>query len=525
MAALLPMGLMAQTEPQGYTVRYDTVRIDVRGVCAPVTRFTLDAATEYGGKIYCLFREKKMYGYGWDTMYICVIDKQTHRVQWEKYKGHAYRDMQFDITGSGVLFHSRYDSLSATFDGTHWTYAPWHEDSHSAKVLLDDGRYRVTSLDIGEWGWYTWIEDKPARRSYLFQDCFSSAMIRDGRILLANEHRVSWADEETLDKADTGFCSYEDYRQKGFNWFVAQTNVPPDKQFDNREDAVEWYKARAAKLYSGELPMLFEVKGHKDEYGWVTLYDTTIYAMLMMDAKVHLVTQMKGRIALSAIEHGSLRRVAKLMDAPERGCSVSHGLEDKALLYYAADANSYGLLEAAPGGIVVTTLIHNQDSLPWLEDDGFEKTFRLLLDSLGTLTHEAIDRHEISLHGTTDMVVWDTSRNAYFPEGIGSYLSIYYKTLADGTRLMSEYMIDTTEHLRAAFWDWSPCVAYNPSPSRYNPQEDGIFIQKADSIEKILTRLLGTPKLVEKHQEWHCKGRTVELYGKSRRSNVRLVIY
>lgn len=524
----LPAGLSAQTE---IPIRYDTLRLDVSHIIGPVTRLILEDATEHGGKIYCLFRQEKIYGYGWDTSLFCVIDRKNGQPLWEYARGHYAYDGYFDVTDSGVTYRSNYDSLSATFDGSHWNYAPWADRCswHSPQTLLDNERYRVSNLDLGEWGRYTWVKDKKSGRSYLYEYGYGDAYMRGDSLVLGGRFSIRYVDEEMLCHAKEGFCSLEKYRRKGFDWFVGITNGGPKRGgFDAYGGFDNWRRVRNAKLYTDTIGTLFQIGTGRDD--WLKTYhasfinDSALVCRHHVGDEIRVVVQTSKEAALSVWRQGGLHAAGKLIDSPRRIYRTSCRPADGKMLRYEVDKNNFGLIRLDAEGVTVTSILHNQDSLPWLGDDGIEKTLTLLLDSLGTLTREAVAGHEASVGGTSDEVEWEPWRISYYlPDVKGAMMNAYYKTLADGLRLMSEYMIDSAGRVCGVLWDWGERRAYDRYMNSMafdlfvgREHLESLFQAKSQQVEGFLTERLGLPDKKDGCLEWHRGGTTVQLYGDKR---------
>lgn len=133
----------------GFSLYQNTIYVDIKG--------EMTHALKYRDKYYLLFKQPilKYGGYGKRELYVFADGEVEKAINIPGKMETAYLD--FYVKNDSIIIKSYGDEPSYWLDAQN---SAWREADHTDDLIFEDDRFRVYSLDFGEWGGKTWFEDK-----------------------------------------------------------------------------------------------------------------------------------------------------------------------------------------------------------------------------------------------------------------------------------------------------------------------------------------------------------------------------
>lgn len=463
-------GLRAQT----FDVSIDTIFLDIKNIPQPATRIDLTHAVKFNNHYYCYVKERSLYAIQPSNAFFLIFSdkgKITGKVEVpEEINRASYFDLF--IRNDSLIAKTYREHESFYFD---LTQQKWNRISEVDDRVYEDENFAITYLSFGEFGETTWFIDKNTRKEY---------------ILGANGTQINRLNGK--------------YYVTGT---VAVRVIEDPKQLKPSDQA---YYYRTVEADNGRK----FVQGTTSLVGSHTLYQDTTYSpyrstspnnpiitSFVANNQLFQLYSDKDQTYIGKIENSRLipmQSLGKRFQPYNWYYSYRGENLDKSsrFIKFREENNIYGFLEIANNKIAIRYLIHNQDSLPYVGNEGFSQLLDTILTRPANFSMEQAVRLEATFKGT-DMEVDKTSsaHNGYYPErflGLDVQTKRFVKVEDLYITQKTEYLETTDNHLiKAIFLEWIPTVRFGQGfPSNMPSDKTSMFQQrvlKMKEIEQIVT--------------------------------------
>lgn len=495
------LSLNAQT----FDISIDTLFLDVKNIARPASRIDLTHAVKFENNYYCFFEEQGLYGFRLETKHFLVISDKGEILNNIEVPKEIENTVYFDFfIRNGSLFAKTYmdhESFKFDFNKLNWTKIKEVDDR-----VYEDSTFAITYLDFGEWGQTTWFIDKKTKEEY---------------IIGVNGTTVNKINEEYYLTDGTVVRKIENPRQLKLS----------DKKY--------YYKVvEEGKFHEGTTSQI----------GSYTIYEDTTYSPWSFEEpKEYIITSFVSNNQLYQLYNDSIQtyigkienhRLIPIQDLGKKYQSYNwhysyrgENIDNSGrFIKFREDNNTYGFIEINNNTIDIIYLILNQDSLRYVDNDGFSTLLNILLERPDNFSIEMADSIEEAIKGV-DMKDYRTSisHNGYYPK-IYSTQEITTKRFI---KVENKYLAQETEYLKTVqdnlvksiFIEWTQTEQYNQTNSfdLFNHDEPEIiqkFILKMNELEKTITEKTGSNPKKEDRGNGYTKltwtlvnGIIIKLYG------------
>jgi hypothetical protein len=463
------LGLNAQT----FDVSVDTLFVDVKDIVRPASRIDLTHAVKFNNKYYCFFNEQGLYGFRIKTRYFLIISDKGIILNNIELPRELKNTVYFDFfIRNGSLFAKTYmdhECFQFDFDKQNWTKIKEVDDR-----VYEDSNFAISYLDFGEWGQSSWFIDKQTKKEY---------------ILGTNGTTVNKLNGDYYLTGSTVVRKIENPRQL--------------KQADKKYYYKEVEKER--KFHEGTTSLI----------GSYTIYEDTTYSPWSFEErKEYIITSFVSNNQLYQLYNNSIQtyigkienyRLIPIQDLGKKYHTYNwhYSYRGKNLdnsgrfIKFRENNNTYGFIEINNNTIDIIYLIHNQDSLRYIDNDGFSSLLKMLLERPDNFSMEIADSLEEAIKGV-DMKDNRTSisHNGYYSKTYSTqdvetkrFIKVENKYLAQET----EYLKTIQDNLvKSIFIEWTQTKQYMQSNSfdLFNDDEAEIiqqFLLKMKELEKTIT--------------------------------------
>jgi hypothetical protein len=501
-ALLGQLGLNAQT----FDISVDTLSVDIKNIARPASRIDLTHAVKFNDKYYCFFKEQGLYGFKIKTRHFLIISDKGVILNNVEVPKEIESTVYFDFfIRNGNLFAKTYmdhESFKFNFNKLNWTKIKEVDDK-----VYEDSNFAITYLDFGEWGQTTWFTDKQTKKQY---------------VLGVNGTTVNKLNGNYYLTGGTVVRIIKNPRQ------LKQS----DKEYYYRKVEKE------RKFYEGTTSLL----------GSYTIYEDTTYSQWSFEEpKEYIITSFvvnnnlyqlysdSNQTYIGRIENQKLIPIQGLGKKYQtynwhysyRGKNLNNSSR---FLKFREVNNTSGFLEINNNKIDIHYLIHNQDSLSYTGNDGFDRLLDMILNKPDNISIKQANKLEESIKGV-DMKDYRTniSHNGYYPKTYSTqnvktkrYIKVENKYLAQET----EYLKTTQDNLvKSIFIEWTQTEQYKQSNSfdLFNDDKTEIierFELKMKEIEKTITEKTKLKPVKEDRGNGYIKltwtlknGIVIKLYG------------
>lgn len=476
LAIVLCCGMTTTMAQNNFGVRYDTILLDVKPFALPTARISLCDVAEQDGQLFCHYEQNRYYGYGFNAGLFCSINPQTKHFSWQKIEDPYSRDGIFLLSKGGVVYCN--SGVSATYDDGSWHFLQRDKShSHELKTIYDDDHYTLVQLDYGEWGGYTWVTYKPTGKTLLYPKPFDQIICISDTLYLSYDG-IYRLEPGLIAKAEESADTPQRVMEMGPDKFVMLANYGR-VQYTKDLNCL-WPTQKQSRPYEHSC-----LSGHE-------IPDTLVYSLFSHQGKPAMLLKLKGEIFVATIEGGSVKKELKLLPGNVHLHAKQCNMKGHALAHYQSSNNEHTIINIHDNDIHFLTLIHNQDSLPFLSSDHFETSLNYYRLNGKTVTMADIHQHEISVGGISSDTCWRQSGN--------NYIRHYYKNLSNRLCMSTQYLLDSTGHLSQICWQWSPAQTYNPS--RPVSDSGAAAVNKKKQIKQFLLQTLGSCSMGERDATW-----------------------
>ena len=553
--ALLVMlcGWLPGVQAQQFKVVEDTVMINAADYISPISDFTMKWATKYRGYYFCIFLEQHIYGYWISKHRLLVISENGKDIVEVSLPKDFQRNYYGDLfVRHDTLYLRPYQHCDEQrgyyFDMDVWQWVPVEVISN---VIYDDDLYNVATIDVGEWGSYTWFMEKKVSyvdtrystpqissdiwesstsitvkpnypeiketvRQYIMPGKLSRIIKKDSVYYFIRGSKV---DTLISLKGKAQMCennhTYEAVVRDGYKYLYSLGSwKSPDS------------------LSTAPVPTLFHFTGREDKDNWwgKKSYDTVFSNAFLTNGDIYYLVNTKKKTYIAQLEDGKLLnrfdfghryRFFQWHDCFRGG----NPAPNRCFEQFVENKNSYGVLEIQDTLIHICHIIHNQDSLPYIGTDNIKPLLQFLLNNLDHLTLSQTDSVEKALQATCQGEFRELA-NDYFPKSTqtNKFGKMSYYTVVDSKKTLSvDYCVHKSDSVvRGVFFEWLKTNSYN-SDTRSSGTMANVK-QKHTQVRQILTRLTGKEPVQagkkSKYLMWTYHNITVELY-----DNGRMVMY
>jgi hypothetical protein len=465
---LVKLGLNAQT----FNVSVDTLFIDVKSIARPASRFDLTHAVKFKDKYYCFFEEEGIYGFKLEKKHFLILSNSGRLLNQIKVPKEIENTVYFDFfIRNGSMFAKTYmdhNSFKFDFNKLNWTQIPEVDDR-----VYEDSVFAITYLDFGEWGQTTWFIDKQTKKEYLLGANGTIVNEFNGNYFLTGGTVVRKIEDPRKLKQADKTSNYSEV-EKGRNSYDVTTSL------------LGSYTIYEDTTYS---PWGFE---EPEEY--------IITSFVANNNLFHLYSD-SNQTYLGKIYNNNLIPIQGLNKKYKtynwhysyRGKNIDKS--DRFVKFH-ENNNTYGFIEISNFNVDIHYLIHNQDSLNYIGNDGFSKLLDMILNHPENISIKQVDSLEKNINGI-DMKDYrnSISHNGYYPKTYSTqdvktkrFIKVENQYLAQET----EYLKTTQDNLvKSIFIEWTPTEPYNYPRSFHifhddKPEVIEHFSLKMEEIKKAI---------------------------------------
>lgn len=449
-----------------WTLTSTETLVPMRDKVAVHTDVDLSRVAAYHGRYYCLFSYSGLFPMNHDVL-MYVIDSEGNVVEWMPMPMErvGYDDL---FVRHDTLFFSRYGSWEKEdlyFDtvGRQWKGCPKVDD-----MIWEDEDYRVYTMDNGEFGQWTWFEQRATGREYVMEGVGDVHRARDtyyiveGTLVLTltlDQLAASEPSDEKRQATDTSYSAIPMHRMQ------------PDTLYrDSRYDPFAY---------------------------WLGIqYDTLIRASLVDDQGLLLLVDLPQTTALMRV--GDSNRLLTEFELGERfPVSIWHNsvrgmsMGGHRVLPFGDGNGRYGVLDIGDRQVKVLEIRHDVDTLPVLTDDGLETLLPFLAENLGRVTDSGMRTFERRIGGTL-LGPESIERNGYFRDvgfNDGHHIDWYYQRVDTLYLLETEMCVrDSDKMVVAVFMDMMRPEPYYGKNGRCEDYEERQ--QREERLQAMMTRRL-----------------------------------
>lgn len=289
-------------------------------------------------------------------------------------------------------------------------------------------------------------------------------------------------------------------------------------------------------LSTTPMPTLFHFTGRKDEdvlwWGGIS-YDTIFSNAFLTNGNIYYLVNTPKKTYIAQLEDGKLINKFDFGDRyhffQQSDCFRGINLApNQCFMQFKETYYSYGLMEITDTLIHICHIVHNQDSLPYINTDNIEPLLQFLLNHLDHLTLSMVDSMENALQATSQGEFL-TLANNYFPQSTQTeeYGRMSYYTVVDSKRTLSvDYCVHKSDSVvSGVFFEWLNTRSYDSNLRRYGSLYDvETKHTKHKEVCHILTRLTDKEPIKSNGKSefltWTYRNISVELH-----ENGRMVMY
>ncbi len=462
-------GLNAQT----FDISVDTMFVDIKDIARPASRIDLTHSVKFNDKYYCFFKEQGLYGFKIETRHFLIISDKgviLNNIEVPKeIENTAYFDFFIRDSSLFAKTYMDHESFKFDFNKLNWTKVKEVDDR-----VYEDSSFAISYLDFGEWGQTTWFIDKQSKKEF---------------ILGVNGTTVNKINEDYYLTGGTVVRKIENPRQlKQSDKKYYYRKVEKERKFHEGTTSLlgssSIYEDTTYSPWSFEEPKEFIITSFVANNNLLQLYS---------DSNQTYIGKIENRRLIPIQNLGRKYRTYN-WHYSYRGKNLDNSVR---FIKFREDNNTYGFLEINKNKIDISYLIHNQDSLNHVYNDGFGSLFKMLLDRPDSFSMEMADSLEEVSKGV-DMKDYRTniSHNGYYPKVYSTqeikttrFIKVENKYLAQET----EYLKTVQDNLvKSIFIEWTKTEQYNQSNSFnfFNDDKTEIaqqFLLKMKEIEKTIT--------------------------------------
>lgn len=361
-------------------------------------------------------------------------------------------DYYFDLfTRNDTMYVRPYWTNSGCFrfDYDNWN---WEEIPYVTDVIYEDADYQVVYKNLGEWGKYSWFEDKQTHKQYLHPEISNRIVPNLGDYYFVKQGCLCRMNDPKKGMKCTAAMrhSKRDFLHEIIKIQTADINYNADRKYERSIEGAE-------PIYC--FPEKKSCDGNSSWTPWVQ-FDTVISNMISFNDQLYLWTVTDDDNFISTIRDG---RLTKILDMPQkyqvfswaesyRGCNFA---PNQFLMQFREDPWTTGLIDMVDTTISIHYLIHNQDSLSFIGEDNIQPTLEFLLGHKNHLTLSMIDSLERQFGGIPSTIV----KNVYEDESYNKrrptdedYMKIRYYRLVDSSLVVEmEYYFNRCDSVVSEF--------------------------------------------------------------------------
>ncbi len=541
---------------QQFQLAEDTIRINAADYINPISNLEMEWAAKYHGFYFCIFINKQIYNYGSfprknRLLVISENGKDILEVNLPKdFQDNYYGDL---FVRHDTLFLRPYPYSNKQnghyFDMDAWRWIPVEVVSNT---IYDDDQYCVATIDMGEWGSYTWFMEKKvpyvdtryvtSKTSSDIWDCSTSVTVKPAHHEITKTARqyIMPGKLSRIIKKDSVYYFIQGNK---VDTLISLKGKAQLCETDHTYEAVvrnghkylyslgSW--GSADSLSTNPIPTLFHFTGRKDEDipWWNEIHYDTVFSnafltngniyYLVNTTKNTYIAQLEDGKLLNKFDFGHQYHFFQRLDC-FRGVNPA---PNQCFNLFKETYNSYGLMEIKDTLIRICHIVHNQDTLPYIGTDNIEPLLQFLLNHLDNLTLSMADSVENALLATCRGEFQKLANN-YFPQSTqtNEYGRMSYYTIVDSKQTLSvDYCVHQSDSVvRGVFFEWIITNNYNSNILSYGSTDN--VKTKHQEVCHILTRLTGKEPIKSIGQSefltWTYRNITVELY-----ENGRMVMY
>ena len=510
------LGLNAQT----FDVSIDTLFVDIKDIARPASRIDLTHAVKFNDKYYCFFKEQGLYGFKIETRYFLIISDKGVILNNVEVPKEIESTVYFDFfIRNGSLFAKTYmdhESFMFDFNKLNWTKIKEVDDR-----VYEDSNFAIAYLDFGEWGQTTWFIDKQTNKEYVLGVNGTTVNRLNGNYYLTGGTVVRIIENpRKLKQSDKEYCYRKVEKERKF--------------YEGITSLLGSYAIYEDTTYS---PWSFE---EPKEYIVTSFVANNNLFQLYTDSNQTYIGKIENQRLIPIKDLGKKYHTYN-WHYSYRGKNLDNSGR---FIKFSEDNNTYGFLEINSNEIHICYLIHNQDSLSYVDNYGFSKLLEMILDRPDNISMEQADSLEKAIKGV-DMKDYRTSisHNGYYPKTFSTqdiktkrYIKVENEYLAQET----EYLKTTQDNLvKSIFIEWTQTEQYNQSNSfdLFNDDETEIvqqFLLKMKEIEKSITEKINIKPEKEDRGNGYIKltwtlknGIMIKLYGSKEfkdKKEIRMII-
>lgn len=394
-----------------------------------------------------------------------------------------------------IDLYSKKDSLFAveywdknTFyldiDQNKWTKANRSED-----IIYEDKEYLINSADFGEFGGYTWFENKRTKKQYGIQHYFNVGLKFNGNFILTNSQLV--VKVQNPEKLRSAIIPYGKY------------NIEKDES-----------RRLVGKIIESEfISENFQTIFREEEYFEPEI---NIFSSFLTNGELYFIYLRNKQETIGQLKSGEFEDVYKFnneLDFYQHHYDYRNSINNNTQNIQFRTPNEYlkGIIEINDN-ILTTYYIQNLNITPILSSEKalewFKKSFTFYSNNLRQLKYKDVENFEKKINA--------------FPILLGKGLNTYRTKEENNIVLTKEYYFsnetDKIKHI-TFYWDFRHKPEFE-----YDEDKIGIISnKKASEIIIFLTQSYGNPKSIEKYKDnkssyiWETKERKIDLFISNKR--------
>lgn len=486
---------------QTFNISIDTMFVDIKEIVKPATRINLTHAVKYNDKYYCFFLEQGLYSFIIGTIYFLIVSDKgeiLHNIEIPReIKEASYFD--FFIRNGSLFAKTHMNHKCFNFD---LNTLKWEKINEVDDRVYEDSSFVITYLDFGEWGQTTWFIDKQTKKEYVLSANGRTVNKLNGNYYLTGSRVIRIIENPRM------------LKQTKKNYYY--------RKVEKRRKFHEGTNSLLGSYTIYHLP--WRLKEPKKYINTSFVANNHLF-QLFSDSNQTYIGKVENNKLIPIQELG------KKFTIYDRYYYLGKNLDNcSRFLIFHENNNTCGFLEINNYKINIHYLIHNQDSLCYTGNDGFDRLLYIILNKPDNFSIIQADSLEESIKGI-DMKEYRTSisHNGYYPEKYSTqdvktlrFIKVENKYLTQET----EYLTTTQDNLvKSIFIQWVPTKQYNQSNSFFlfnddNPEIIEQFTLKMNVLEKTVTEISNLEPEKEDRENGYVKftwmlknGILIELYG------------